>query len=236
MIAVVIVLGLAVSALVWPRVYYVEKGAVGDVIWNSTEAYVFIKVYQYGHTFSYLGYVGEVVREIFPFGASQPEKKRNYAIVLHITPEAIQRYSFDNFDVGDVFAVGKTISAGHFLGEKGPLKWSGTHFEPMEPGEGKKWREGARIIPPGPSYDDIAGWSKRKVDLVSPVKDTEVMIELGGTPATLVFHSGFADHNAFIELSRSEHAPESIWNLSGTPQRVSKASYRHIFENATVSQ
>src|ERR1035438_6807085 len=99
MIAVVIVLGLAVSALVWPRVYYVEKGAVGDVIWNSTEAYVFIKVYQYGHTFSYLGYVGEVVREIFPFGASQPEKKRNYAIVLHITPEAIQRYSFDNFDV-----------------------------------------------------------------------------------------------------------------------------------------
>jgi hypothetical protein len=33
---------------------------------------------------SYLGFLVEIVREVFPFGASAPDKKHYYTVVLHI--------------------------------------------------------------------------------------------------------------------------------------------------------
>ena len=243
-IVAVIVLGLAASALVWLRVYYVIDRSNGHLVWNSSDAYVFIGVVESGYTFSYLGYLGEVVREIFPFGASSPEKKHYYAVVLHITSETVQRYSFDNFQSGNVFAVGKTISAGGFLNETTPMKWSGTHFEPMTSTEEKEWRDGGRVIPPGPAYDNIAGWSKRTVggEVVRESstdyaeKDAEATIELGGKPFTFRMNSGFISHEPFIDLLRPGHAPERIWHLNENPERVNKATYEQIFGNGAVSK
>jgi hypothetical protein len=98
--AFVIALALIVSALALPRVSHLLNQESGNLIWNSNEAYVFISVAQYGYSSSYLGFLIEIVREIFPFGASAPDKKHYYTVVLHITPEAIQRYSVDNFQIG----------------------------------------------------------------------------------------------------------------------------------------
>ena len=53
-IVAVIVLGLAVSALAWLRVYYVIDRSNGDLVWNSSDAYVFIGVVESGYTFTYL--------------------------------------------------------------------------------------------------------------------------------------------------------------------------------------
>jgi hypothetical protein len=229
-ITVAVLLGVAILALARLRVYYTRDGAVGDLVWNSNESYIFVKVFQYGYDLSYLGYLGEIVKDFFPFGASPPDGKHYYGVVLHITPEAIQHYSFDNFEVGDVFAVGETISAGTFPDVPRPMKWSGTHFEPMTSEEEKRLRDGAQKIPPGPSYDDIAGWSKRKVDLVSPEdKDTEITIELGGRPLTLRMHSGFTDHEARIGLRRPGIPSETIWHLNENSRRVSKDTYKHTF-------
>jgi hypothetical protein len=58
-----------------------------------------MSVTQYGYSSSYLGFLVEIVREVFPFGASAPDKKHYYTVVLHITPEAIQRHSVDNFQI-----------------------------------------------------------------------------------------------------------------------------------------
>ncbi|MGC2169845.1 MAG: hypothetical protein WA623_00505 [Candidatus Sulfotelmatobacter sp.] len=239
----VIVLVLAVSALAWLPVYYVIDRTSGDLVWNSSDAYVFIGVFESGYTFSYLGYLGEMVREIFPFGASEPEKKHYYTVVLRITPETVQRYTFNNFQYGGVFPVGKTIAAGNYL-DATPTKWSGTHFEPMTPAEEKELREGARTIPPGPAYDNIAGWSKRKVggevgresSTGYTEKDGEAAIDLGGKPLTFRMNSGFISHEAFIDLLRAGHAPERIWDLNENPERVNKATYKRIFGNGAAGQ
>jgi hypothetical protein len=235
------VLVLAVSALAWLRVYYVIDRFNGDLVWNSSDAYVFIGVVESGYTFSYSGYLGEVVREIFPFGASSPEEKHYYAVVLRITPETVQRYTFDNFQYGGVFPVGKTISAGNYL-DATRTKWSGTHFEPMTPTEEKEWRDGGRLIPSGPAYDDIAGWSKRTVggEVVRESstdyteKHAEATIELEGKPLKFRMNSGFISHEAFIDLLRPGHAPERIWHLNENPERVNKATYKRIFGNGPV--
>jgi hypothetical protein len=74
--AFVIVLALIVSALALPRVSHVLNQESGDLIRNSNEAYVFISVAQYGYNFSYLGFLIDIVKEIFPFGASAPDNLR----------------------------------------------------------------------------------------------------------------------------------------------------------------
>jgi hypothetical protein len=240
----VLVLGLAVSALAWLHVYYVMDRFHGNLVWNSSDAYVFVGVVESGHTFSYLGYLGEMVREIFPFGASEPEEKHYYEVVLHIAPETIQRYTFDNFQSGNVLAVGKTISAGGFLNETTPMKWSGTNFEPMTPAEENELREEARMTPAGPAYDNIAGWSRRTVggEVVRESstdyseKDAEATIELGGQPLTFRMNSGFIRHEAYIDLLRPGHAPERIWHLNQNSYRVNKATYKRIFGNGPVGQ
>jgi hypothetical protein len=107
-----------------------------DLIWNSNEAYVFISVAQYGYSSSYLDFLIEIVKEIFPFGASAPDKKHYYTVVLHITPEANERYFVDNFQIGSpAYAMGQDLYAGNLVGIDGPMKWSGTHFEPANAAE-----------------------------------------------------------------------------------------------------
>jgi hypothetical protein len=82
---------------------------------DSNEAYLLVKVFQSGYNFSCCGCLGEVVKEIFPLGVSPPERKHYSAVALHITPEAIQSDAFDNFYVGNIFAVETKISTGRYL-------------------------------------------------------------------------------------------------------------------------
>ena len=66
------------------------------------------------------------------------------------------------------------------------------------PEELKMWYANVNRLPVGPSYDDVAGWSKRTAVGVfsnSPTdyveKDSKVTIDLGGKPFTFVMNSGF---------------------------------------------
>jgi hypothetical protein len=124
-------------------------------------------VAQYGYNFSYLGFLIEIVKEIFPFGASAPDNKHYYTVVLHITSEATQPYSVDSLHLAPVsFAVGQQIYAGDSDGtQKGPMKWSGTNFEPATSAEQNEIRDAVNNggIPATPKYDNIRGWSRRMV-------------------------------------------------------------------------
>jgi hypothetical protein len=231
MIIVMLVLAAPVSVLAWLRVYTVWDGATGTVVWNSTRAYVFINTYQYGYTFNYLGYLGELIQEILPFGASSPEREHFYARVFYITPSGIERYSVDNFHIGSPpFVVGQNIYVGNLITETGLMKWSGTHFAPISADEQKIVRD-ALNSPARSDNDDIGGWTVRLVDFISAQDDADITIELDGRPLKLITHSGFADHEAFIDLTRPGRAPERIWHLNEKAARVSQATYKQIFSS-----
>jgi hypothetical protein len=180
-----------------------------------------------------------------PFGASPPEKKHHYAVVLHVTGDGVQCYSVDNFVVRPhVLAVGKDISAGNYLEQTTPTKWSGTHFEPMTPEEQNQFRDSSQTIPAGPAYDNVGGWSRRTVggEVVgrSPTAYTEsnaeVTIALDGKPLTFTMNSGFISHEAFIDLSHPGHAPERIWQLDENARRVSAETYNTLFGSDRISE
>jgi hypothetical protein len=229
-IALLVVLALVISTLALVRLHYVRSGAVGDLIWNSDEAYVFLSVYQYGNTFSCLGVVGEMVKEGFPFGASPPKNKHYYATVLHITPGSVEHFTVDNFRIGSpAFPVGQNVYAGNLLAETGPMKWYGSHFQVTTPEEKEEVRKALQLIPPGPNYDNVGGWSKRAIDLVSPGKGDQITIQIAGKPITFTIQSGFTSSEAFIDLTRSAQAPERIWQLDEKTKRVSLDTYKQIF-------
>jgi hypothetical protein len=232
MIILVIVLAIIVSALALLRVYRVREGAVGALLWNSHEVYLFVNTFQYGYNLSYLGYLGEIFKEIFPFGASPPEKEHSRMTVVHISAEANDRYLIDNFHVGSPpFAVGQNLYAADLNAEPGPLKWSGTYFEPMTPEEQSQVSDAHNGggIPTSPSYDNIGGWSRRMLDLVSSENDTKITIEIDGKQLALLVHSGARDHEAYIEVTRPGHPQDRTWQLNEGSQRVSKATYKEIF-------
>lgn len=234
MIVLVVVLAVAVTILTRLRVHYVKSGAVANLLWNSDEAYIFVNDFRSGYNFSYLGYLSEVVREVFPFGASPPERKHFCMIVLHITPAATERYLVDNFHAGSPpFVVGQNIYAGNLSTETGPMKWSATHFKPMTSEEYKAVRDAQSGggIPTSSSYDNIDGWSRRMLDVVSPESDAKITIEIAGRQLTLLAHSGSKDYEAYIDLTRPGHQPDRIWHLSERSERVSKATYKQIFGN-----
>ena len=225
------------------RVYYVRTDSGGELFWNADNAYFFIAMADRGYRFSYLGYLVELVREIFPFGASAPSDKHFSVLVLQVTPSAVQRYSVDNFWLARVEPFQGTLYAANMLPGGGSMKWSGAQFEPTTPEEAERHHEYMIKLPTGPpagpSYDNVEGWSKRTVagDIVSESstvfveKDSKVTIEVGGHQLTFVMNSGYISHKAYVDLMQSGRPPERIWRLDGNAHQVSGADYRRIFES-----
>jgi hypothetical protein len=244
LIAVVALVALLLSL----KVYIIRTDSRGALLWNADNAYFFIGMADRGYRFSYLRYLAEELRESLPFGASSPSDNHFSALVLHVTPDSVQRYSTDNFWLGsDPDPFQGELYAGNMLPSGGFMKWSGTHFEPATPEEAEKFHEYAISLPKGPpagpNYDNVEGWSKRTLagEIVSesptnPVeKDSKVMIEVDGNQVTFVMNSGYVSQEAYIDLIRPGQPPERIWHLDEHPHRVSRAEYYKIFGNRAVA-
>jgi hypothetical protein len=241
-ILLIVALVTALLALTTLKMYFVQGSTGGTLIWNANRAYLFIPVFQEGYRFSCFGYLVEFVREIFPFGASGADDKHSYSEVLQVTPDAVQRHSFDNMKFDSPNVVGQTIYVGGYQddGKGGLMKWSETQFEWASPEEELAVRTARTSgkIPTGPKFDDVDGWSKRaaagEVTSETPTtgfaeKDAKVSVTLDGKPLTFVMNSGYISHEAYIDLSRPGQPNERIWYLDGRTHRISRAEYEHIF-------
>jgi hypothetical protein len=241
-ILLIVALVTVLLALATLKMYFVQSSSGGTLIWNAHEAYVFIPVAQSGYRMSCIGLIVEFVREIFPFGASAPDDKHSYAEVRRITPDAVQRYIFDNMNIDPPVVVGQTIYVADIRnnGIGGVMKWSDTHFERASPEEQGEYRTALASgkVPSGPDYDNVNGWSKRaaagEVTSETPTtgfaeKDARVRVTLDGKPLTFVMNSGYISHEAYIDLSRPGQPNERIWYLDGRTHRISGAKYKHIF-------
>jgi hypothetical protein len=231
-IVVLLALALVLSVLAMLKTYYVRSGATGELVWASDEAYIFGGEFQYGYSSSWLGFLAGLVREIFPFGAPSPEKKHFRVTVLHITPDATQSYSVDDFQIGSPpFVVGQNIYLSNILVKSEPMVWTGTRFEPMTPAEKKDVLDATdKGEGSGSPTSGVTGrWSTRLLDFVSPGEDSAITIELRGIPLRVLAHSGYIDHEAYIDVSRPGQASQRIWHLNEKPERVNRATYDRIF-------
>lgn len=239
-----IALAVLVAVLLSLTVYVVRTDSGGALLWNADNAYFFIGMADRGYEFSYLRYLVEELREMFPFGASSPTDKHFSVLVLHVTPDLIERYPINNFWLGsNPEPFQGNLYAGNMLPDGGFMKWSGTHFEPATPEEADKFHEYAISLtqgpPSGPRYDNVEGWSKRtlagEIITESPTRpierDSKVTIEVNGKQLTFVMNSGYVSHQAYVDLIRPGQPPERIWHLDGEPHRVSRAEYYQIFKS-----
>lgn len=240
-----IVAAALVGLLLFSDVYYIQDQAWGDLFWNAESAYVFIGIDSRGSPYSLLGFAVEVVREMFPFGASAPRDRHSSVVVLRITPDSVQRYSQDDFWLSTITPFQGVLYTNNRLHDRESVKWSGFQFEPTTPDEDSKFieyfRSSPELRPKGPSYDNLQGWSKRAVagevvsesSTVSVEKDARVTIELNGKPLTFVMNSGFLTQEAYIDFMRPNQPPERIWYLDERSHRVSKTEYERMFPRPT---
>ncbi len=246
-VRVLAVLAIALALSLVLRVHTVRTDAGGELFWNSDNVYFFIGMVDRGYNFSYLGYVVEIIREIYPLGASGPEVSHCSMLVLHVTPNSIQQYTIDNFCSSGIEPLNGSFYDANELQPNGPLmRWSNGRFEPVTPEEQARLQLAMRSgrIPPGPSYNDVEGWSKRPVvgEIVTkPLnitveEDSKVTVEIGGEQLTFVMNSGFISHHAYVDLIRPGQLPKRIWYLDGAPHRISGSEYNRIFAYQLVQK
>ncbi|MGC1106367.1 MAG: hypothetical protein WA876_07500 [Candidatus Acidiferrales bacterium] len=224
------------------KAYWIRNESGGWLLWNTEDVYIFIDVRVDGFRPTYLGFVGQEIKGMFPFGGPTPDEQHLSVLVLHVTRDAVQQDTIDNCWLGggpepfhgELYA-GNMLPGGKFM------KWTGTHFEPATSEEMKKFHEYAINLPKGPpagpSYDHVEGWSKRtlagEVIRKSPTdyveKDNTATIEVDGEPLTFVMNSGFVTRRGYIDLIRPGQPPERIWRWNEDPHFVSRAEYYRLF-------
>jgi len=234
----VLTASIAVVLLSSFHAYYIRTDGGGQLFWNDKEALLFLQVNRTGYRMTYLGVLQEMVREMLPFGVPKPHDTHSSVVVLRMTADSIERDILDNFWIAGIEPFEGALYTGNLLPGGTLMKWAGTHFERPTPEELKNYYAAANNLPAGPSYDNVAGWSKRtiagEVARQSPTDynetDTKITIELEGKQLTFTMNSGFISHEAYVELRRpGEQKPQRIWSLDEKPHRVSKREYEAAF-------
>ncbi|HEX5425294.1 MAG TPA: hypothetical protein VFW94_17225 [Candidatus Acidoferrales bacterium] len=236
-LTLLIVLVMAVILAASLHVYYMRGYGSGDLLWNQTEAYLFVPVTHFGYRMTYLGLAGAMVKAIFPYGVTTPTEKHFSLVVLRITPTSLKRYTADNIEISFIEPFDGVLYTGNMLPGGTLMKWSGTSFEPVSPDEAKRYYANASKLPSGPSFDNIGGWSMRtaagEVLRRSPTdyveKDAKVTLSLDGEEMTFVMNSGYISYQASVDLLRPGKPAERIWQFNERPHMISRAEYQRLF-------
>jgi hypothetical protein len=84
-------LAAALVALSFFQMHFVESSGDGDLLWNGNEAYLFVHGVRRSYRLSYLGYLGEMIKE--PLGVvASPDSRSPFTLVVQITPSAVRSY------------------------------------------------------------------------------------------------------------------------------------------------
>lgn len=219
---VLAVVALIVAALASVRIYLVRDDSGGLLLWNSSEAYLFVWVTHRGFSVSILQYPWIAVREYF-YGSTEPDAERLSLDVVRVTPTDIQ-HSFLDGDRhfprmftplnGVVFANCRQVLC----------KWAGHQFEEATPSE-QKMIGGLDHL--NPDVDATAGeWSKHGVGGGPAYSFTA---DVGGHFSIIetnkpVGHTAYSSYSLAVQRPGKE--PEQIWQLNSAPRIVSSGEYK----------
>jgi hypothetical protein len=222
--ALVLGVALLLIFLSFSQIYYIGGSGDGDLLWNQNEAYLFVHGERRGYHVSYLGYVGELVKEYFGV-IDSPNDVKPFTAITKITSSSIERYeTVGTFDF--YTPLGQNIYALH---DQAPLwKWVGTHFEEASAQDQQALGNAARL--PKRDFTDVSGWSAR-YSITAKIKE-QFTIQLDSRPITVAVTTlNLADGQVSVDVFRPDHPPEAVFHRNGRPRRVSRTEYERVFRS-----
>ena len=219
------------------KIYFLRENSGGYVMWNPTEAYIFIHVMRQGLPVRYMRYPFFVAGEILGVVESV-EDDRASLVVIRVTSHGIERHLLnlkaDPQRGPGSYAGDYTPLEGHIYGMCPPLdglcRWSGDHFERATQEERQRLN-GIKRLTRGDFENDENGWSRRQF-LAGPT-DRKFTIEVGekfGLSVNNLGVNGTENGTVSIDLLRPGKPPERIGEYYGRIGKVSRTEYQHAFQ------
>ena len=225
------VLALALAASASFKVYFLADHVGATLFSRGDEAYLFLGAGHTGYRFSYLEYPLARIMEYFNAPPSA-QHRRGSLLVIHVTPSALERRIDDDRDdaaTGPGFMT--PFEDGFYAMCSGAVlcKWTTQGFEPATVEEQRRLDGGNRLVRGSMNNQIVNGWHVRE-SFRSPGDHAEV--EIGKNLAIFVQNHA-TDMRAYpwvsVDLLRPGQTPESLYNVDGTPRRVSSSEYEQAF-------
>ncbi len=233
LIVLVAVLVIGVGVLVFGKTYFIRDDSGGDLIWDGSEAFLFVDVRHRGFQMGYLEYPWVVLKELL-YGVRGPDAQRTSVTVVHITASGVDRHVVEALDeeqanTPDLYTPFEGSVYANYHGSL--CKWTGSRFETATAEEQRRF-DGTNRLAATDIEKDAAGWSKRGFGEDSNA-DYEFAVDVGGKFTLHVTdkragRSGRAVVS--VTLARPGQPVEDVWRVDGRPRRVSKTEYRIAFK------
>lgn len=233
--AAIAVLLLSVVAPI-SKVHLLLDGGGGTVLWNDNEAYLFIAIRHLGHEVNVLRFPWFYAKNYLG-GVEDPDDDLGSLDTIHITSSAIEHH-VQRIDYNPPGSEPEmyTPLEGHiyvnYPARGGLCRWVGDHFEPATASERQRLDEIAHLTNKDVDHGEN-GWSKRSFQVSPGDSDDTFTVEVGNyfrlSASDLGAKNG--DRILSINLLRSGHAAEKIWDAHLHWGMVNKAEYEHVFRN-----
>ena len=196
---------------------------------KADEAYLFLGASHTGYHYSCLEYGLVVIGELLHVVPS-PDDERSSAILIRITPFSVERYQlgFEKDPVGSPAFLTPFDDGLYGMCRGGVLcKWTGNRFEFATEEEQRRLDGVKRLVRGDMDNQTVNGWLVRSAGR-SPRDRFEVQV---GNHRVISVQTHISGPNAWVsvDLQLPGQAAQSLYNVNGTPRRVSKTEYSRIF-------
>ena len=219
------------------NIYYLHAYSGGNLIWNASEAYVFMQVGRRGHHISYIRYPLFAVKEILG-GIEPADDDRASLVVIRVTSLGVERHVLKLADRSNGGAGSDplyyTPVEGRIFVQCPPLdlcKWSDDHFEPATKEERQRL-DGIKSLTRDDFEKNANGWSRRGFGAGTPSSKFEIKV---GDKFALAVNNlakdGTDNANVTIDLLRQGKPPERIGDFYRRQGKVTRTEYLQAFSN-----
>ncbi len=244
---------LLAAALVASKLnlYFLREYSGAVILWNSEQAYIFLKVDHVGHSISWLRYPWVLFKEYLP--AAEPfNDSAGYLTVLEVSSSGTERHTLKledranggiGFDPSRFTPLESRIYAhcprlirnvmenGRLISSDSPLCWwASDHFEKATPGEQARLH-GTERLTEGDMING-EGWSRRVVP--AGIKNLEFAIEVGDRFHLEISNSKRPEVNGgtlSIDAVRPQGSRERLVTVIRRAVRVGRAEYERAFQS-----
>jgi hypothetical protein len=212
--------------------YYLSDHSGATVYSKGDEAYLFLGSGHTGYRFSYLKYPLVVLGEYFNSPPS-PSDQRAISTVMRVTPSGVERHVIDYDQQGGNAVDLLTPFDDGFYGmcSGGILcKWTQRGFEPATEAEQRRHDGTNGLFRGNFNNQRINGWFVREIRR-TPGDHFEVQV---GDKLVIAAKNQATDHGEHewisVDLLRAGKPPERLYDVNGTPRRVSQTEYERSFQ------